>query len=49
LRAYRRFGAVATPMARLVPASRLKRGKEYPRGWPSGTCHRYRDQQEAIT
>src|SRR6185503_9730803 len=30
LRAYRGFAAMATPMSRLVLASRLKRGKEHP-------------------
>jgi 3-deoxy-D-manno-octulosonic-acid transferase len=30
LRAYRSFAAMATPMSRLVLASRLKRGKEHP-------------------
>ena len=30
LRAYRRFASVATPLARLVLARRLARGKEHP-------------------
>src|SRR5436305_1877996 len=30
LRAYRGFASMATPMARIVLASRLKRGKEHP-------------------
>jgi hypothetical protein len=31
---------MAMPMAQLVLASRLKRGKEYPQTSPSGTCPR---------